>query len=204
MMDIVKPAGGRGPGVLVAHPWWGLNQTIRDYGAALAQEGFVVGLPDLFDGAVTTTIEGAKQLAHSNWPSATERLSKALNELAEATGGPVGAVGFSYGAFHLMRLLETDLPLRSLAIYYATFSPMPAGHAPVMAHLAEFDAEESTIDMQALSDALAASGPPNAAFTYAGMKHWFAESDRPEFDAAAAGLAFKQSVDFLRVTLPAK
>lgn len=203
-MDIVKPPSGAGPGVLVAHPWWGLNQTIRNYGAALAREGFVVGLPDLFDGAVTTAIEGAQQLAQANWPTATERLTEALHELAGATDGPVGAVGFSYGAFHLMRLLETDVPLRALAIYYATFSPLPAKHAPVMAHLAENDAEESTADMEALSAALAASGPPNAAFVYAGTKHWFAESDRPEFDTVAAGMAFGRSVDFLRSTLTQK
>jgi len=203
-MDIVKPPNGTGPGVLVAHPWWGLNQTIRDYGAALAREGFVVGLPDLFDGAVTTTIEGAQQLAQANWPTATERLRKALHDLAAATDGPVGAVGFSYGAFHLMRLLETDVPLRALAIYYATFSPLPARRAPVMAHLAENDAEESTADMEALSAALAASGPLNAAFMYAGTKHWFAESDRPEFDPAAASLAFTRTVQFLRATQTAK
>ena len=199
-MDILGPPGGTGPGVLVAHPWWGLNQTIRDYGAALAREGFTVGLPDLFDGAVTTTIEGAQQLAHSNWPMATDRLTKALNELAETTGGPVGAVGFSYGAFHLMRLLAADVPLTRLAIYYTTFSPLPAKHAPVLAHLAELDSEESTADMQALSAALAAAGPPNAAFTYAGAKHWFAESDRPEFETVAASLAFQRTVRFLRTT----
>ena len=203
-MDILSPPHATGPGVLVAHPWWGLNQTIRDYGAALASAGFVVGLPDLFEGAVTTTIEGAQQLAHSNWPNATDRLSKALNELAEATGGAVGTVGFSYGAFHLMRLLETDVPLSGLAIYYATFSPLPPQHAPVLAHLAENDAEESTADMQALSAALGAAGSPNAAFTYAGTKHWFAESDRPEFDASAAGLAFERTVQFLLATQATK
>lgn len=197
-MDILQPSGGTGSGVLVAHPWWGLNQTIRDYGAALAAEGFTVGLPDLFDGAVTTTIEGAEALAGSNWQTATERLTTALRQFAEATGGPVGAVGFSFGAFHLMRLFGTDVPLRSLAIYYATFSPLPATHAPVMAHLAETDPHESAEDMAALTAALASAGPPNAAFTYAGTTHWFAEADRPEFNAEAAELAFQRTASFLK------
>ena len=203
-MDILMPPNGSGPGVLVAHPWWGLNQTIRDYGAALAREGFVVGMPDLFDGAVTTTIEGAQQQAQSNWPTATERLTKALHELADKTGGPVGAVGLSYGAFHLMRLLETDVPLRALAIYYATFSPLPARHAPILAHLAEKDSEESAADMEALRAALTAAGPPNAAFIYPDMRHWFAEADRPEYAPEIAALAFQRTADFLRAPSPAK
>jgi len=52
-MEILFPAAGHGPGVVVAHAWWGLNQTIRDYGAALVDQGFVVGLVDLFEGRVT-------------------------------------------------------------------------------------------------------------------------------------------------------
>lgn len=196
-MDMLKPPGGNGPGVLVAHPWWGLNQTIRDYGAALAAEGFVVGLPDLFDGQIATTIEDAEQLARGNWEQAGPKLTTALSELAGATGSAVGAVGFSFGAFHLLRLLGTDVPLRALAIYYATLLPS-APHIPVLAHLAELDSEESPADMQALSAALTAAGPPNAAYTYAGMKHWFAEPDRPEFDGAAARLAFERTIGFLR------
>ena len=56
-MDILKPSRGAGPGVLVVHPWWGLNQSVRDYGAALVREGFVVGLPDVFEGHVVTEID---------------------------------------------------------------------------------------------------------------------------------------------------
>ena len=80
MMDIIKPTGGKAPGILIAHPWWGLNQTIRDYGVALARRGFLVGLPDLFDGQIATTPEGAEQLARGNWETAGPKLTAALNE----------------------------------------------------------------------------------------------------------------------------
>ena len=53
-LEILLPEGGSGPGVLVVHPWWGRNATVRDYGRALAELGFVVGLPDAFDGDVVT------------------------------------------------------------------------------------------------------------------------------------------------------
>ncbi len=38
--------------VLLLHPWWGLNQTIRDLADRLAGDGFTVMAPDLFDGTV--------------------------------------------------------------------------------------------------------------------------------------------------------
>jgi carboxymethylenebutenolidase len=81
-MDIVLPPSGRGPGVVVLHPWWGLNATIRVYGAALAQQGFVVGLPDLFDGAIADTIDGAETLLHKNFETGTEKARAAIVELS--------------------------------------------------------------------------------------------------------------------------
>lgn len=196
-MDILRPAGGAGPGVLVVHPWWGLNQSVRDYGAALAREGFVVGLPDVFEGHVVTEIDAAQKQIETYWEKAGERVGAAIRQLADDVGRPVDAVGFSFGGFHLMRLLDQKLPLRAVVAYYATH-PLPAQHVPVLAHLAAEDAFESSEDMAALVKALLAAGDPNASYTYPGTKHWFAEPDRPEYDADAARLAFNRTVAFLR------
>jgi carboxymethylenebutenolidase len=199
-MDILVPQGGRGRGVLVAHPWWGLNSTIREYGAALAREGFVVGLPDLFEGDITTRIEDAEKLIRKHWDGAEERLNRAIAELRSHSGttGSVGAVGFSYGGFHLLEALaRPDFPVTRVVTYYATH-PLPERHAPVLAHFAADDDYESAQDMAALATALASAGPPNAAHTYPGTRHWFAERDRPEYDSVAATLAFKRTVAFLR------
>ncbi|MDQ3554293.1 MAG: dienelactone hydrolase family protein, partial [Chloroflexota bacterium] len=46
--------------VLLLHPWWGLNQAIRDQADRLAGDGFTVMAPDLFDGTVLTTADDAE------------------------------------------------------------------------------------------------------------------------------------------------
>lgn len=195
-MDILLPSSGTGPGVLVAHPWWGLNQTIRDYGAQLAKQGFVVGLPDFFEGGIATTIEGAETQMRKYMEPAQPRLDAALAELgahSAVTGSGLGAVGFSFGGFQLLRAIEAgDQRIARLVAYYATY-PLPAEHAPIMAHLAADDPYESNEDMAALADHLG-----ETAYNYPGTKHWFAEADRPEYDAAAAELAFERTVAFLR------
>jgi carboxymethylenebutenolidase len=199
-MDILKPAGSKGPGVLVAHAWWGLNRTIRDYGAALAREGFVVGLVDVFGGETTTSIEDAEKLIRTHWDVADKRLTEGLAELGGSdavTGAGVGAVGFSFGGFHLLEQLGKAGPLTKLVTYYATH-PLPERHAPVLAHFAAEDEFESAEDAAAMTAALEASGPANVTYTYPGTKHWFAEADRPEHDASAAKLAFERTVAFLR------
>ena len=195
-MDILLPPSGTGPGVLIAHPWWGLNRTIRDYGAALAEQGFVVALPDLFEGDLTTSIETAETQIRKHWETAGPRLDAAFNALGEhraVTGNGLGAIGFSFGGFHLLEAIEQgDDRIARLVVYYATH-PLPAQHVPIQAHLAADDPYESREDMDALAANLGAS-----AHSYAGTTHWFAEADRPEYDAAAARLAFERTVAFLR------
>lgn len=195
-MDILLPPQGTGPGVLVAHPWWGLNQTIRNYGAALAKEGFVVALPDLFAGDTTTSIDTAETLIRKHWESAGPRLDAAFDELGKqrtVSGNGLGAVGFSFGGFHLLEAIERgDARIARLVVYYATH-PLPAQHVPILAHLASDDPYESQADMDVLT-----ANPGTNAYTYPGTKHWFAESDRPEYDSAAADLAFARTVAFLQ------
>jgi carboxymethylenebutenolidase len=201
--DIVLPPGGKGPGVLVAHPWWGLNQTIRDYGAALAREGFVVGLTDLFGGETTTEIDAAEGLIRKHWDKAGGGIEAAPGELGRhqaVTSPQLGAIGFSFGGFHLLASLGKELPLAGLVTYYATH-PLPERHVPVLAHFAADDDFESAADVAAMTAALKAAGPPNATEVYPDTKHWFAEADRPEYVAAAAKLAFGRTVAFLRERL---
>ena len=52
------------------------------------------------------------------------------------------------------------------------------------------------------SEAAGATLPAgSAAHIYPGMKHWFMEPDRPEFDADATELAYRRTVEFLRANL---
>jgi carboxymethylenebutenolidase len=197
VMDILLPTAGQGPGVLVLHPWWGLNQTIRDYGAALAHEGFAVGLADLFEGKTATTPAGAQALIEAEWFTALERIALALNELTKheaVASRKAGAVGFSFGGFHLLRLLGANDKIGAAAIYYATFPDANLSAVPVMAHFAEHDEFETDNDRGALLAKL----PASRGFIYPGTAHWFAEADRPEYRAEAARLAFERTVAFLR------
>ena len=199
VVDVLLPPSGKGPGVLVAHPWWGLNRTIRDYGEALAREGFVVGLPDLFAGETTTSIETAETLIRKHWDAAGDRLDAAFVELgshAAVTGARLGAVGFSFGGFHLLAQLGPKAWRGPLVTYYATY-PGTFEDTTMLAHFAEHDVHESDADRDAMIAAIA----PNVAHIYPGTRHWFAEADRPEHDAAAAKLAFERTVAFLKAHL---
>ena len=59
---LAMPERGEGPGVLVLHAWWGLNDTMRAVCTRLAEAGFVAFAPDLYHGKVADTIAEAETL----------------------------------------------------------------------------------------------------------------------------------------------
>lgn len=201
-MRILLPDTGSGPGVVVAHAWWGLNATIIAYGEALAAAGFVVALPDVFDGRVAVSIEEAQALADTAWsPDATTVYVDAVRKLAEhpaVTSPRIGMVAFSYGGYFALGLAgHPNLPLGGIATYYAT-RDLPETHVPVLAHFATSDAFESGESMEELATHLTARGEPGGAHFYPGTSHWFAEADRIEHVPEAAALALDRTVQFLR------
>src|SRR5512141_1259725 len=86
---LAVPPTGKGPGVLVLHAWWGLNDTIRAICTRLAEAGFVAYAPDLYHGKVTDTIAGAESLAKAldaNQHQATAHIAEATRFLSERAG----------------------------------------------------------------------------------------------------------------------
>lgn len=57
---LALPASGKGPGILVLHAWWGLNDFFKELCDRLAAEGYVAFAPDVHHGKLATTPADAK------------------------------------------------------------------------------------------------------------------------------------------------
>ena len=66
---LAVPHVGKGPGVLVLHAWWGLNDTIKAFCTRLADSGFVAFAPDLYHGKIADTIADAEKLVLLSTPT---------------------------------------------------------------------------------------------------------------------------------------
>ena len=69
------------------------------------------------------------------------------------------------------------------------------------AYLGHFAQNDDFIDPARAAAARETLSGANAAHLYPGTKHWFFESDRPEFDAEAAKLAYARTIEFLGANL---
>jgi carboxymethylenebutenolidase len=203
--DWSLPTSLPAPGVLVLHPWWGLNEFIRSFCDRLAEEGFAVLAPDLYHGKVAQTIPEAEKLrSKMNRQQAAEEIRAAAEALRTHPGvsGPaIGLIGFSLGGYLGLGLAQEGLDwLRCVILFYATRAGEYAGSpASYQAHFAETDPYVSKSGIQQFQKCLRAAERPAELYTYPGTGHWFMESDRPEaYNPQAAELAWKRTVFFLR------
>ncbi|CUS03343.2 Dienelactone hydrolase [Candidatus Promineifilum breve] len=199
------PPSGQGPGVLVVHAWWGLNDFFRGLCDRLAGEGFVAAAPDLYEGRVATTPEEAKRLRGLPKREPTNQtLLRAIVELRAnpAVVGPnIGVIGFSMGGHWALWLAQQPgLPLGATVTYYgARAGDYGNSQAPCLGHFAETDEWVSPASLKKLRKSLEAAGRVADFHTYPGTGHWFAETDRTDvYDSQAAELAWSRTVAFLR------
>src|SRR5260370_42594522 len=70
------------PGIVLIHEGWGLTGYTRHQARRLAETGYYVIAPDLFNGRMATSSEEAAELYQQFSPSAALRVEAALNVLA--------------------------------------------------------------------------------------------------------------------------
>jgi carboxymethylenebutenolidase len=204
---LASPAGGRGPGVLVMHAWWGLNDFFKGLCDRLAGEGFTVLAPDLYGGQVATTIEEATTLSKSLDEQATMAMVQGaidfLRSHPAVRGDRLGAIGFSMGGYWVV-LLSTLRPeaFGAVVVFYgAGEGDFGQARAAYLAHFCEEDEWEPREWVEKMEADMHSAGREATFHYYSGVKHWFFEADRLEHDPAAAELAWERTVEFLKEQL---
>ena len=190
-------------GVLVLHPWWGLNEDVRASAERLRREGYEVVSPDLFHSRVATTRDEAQALSgevSKNWQSAMTEIEGALEKLR---ADRVAVLAWSMGVWFSWQLAQAHPDrIRALVSYYGygEFEP-GAKLPPILGHFAENDEFDSVEDVRVVERKLIEDKHVVEFHIYPGTKHWFDEPSRPEYDKAASELAWKRTLAFLDTQL---
>jgi carboxymethylenebutenolidase len=202
-----QPKSGSGRGVLVLHPWWGLNDTLRGVCDRLAAASYSAFAPDLYHGQIATTLPEAEVLSHALDTRAKEAFAEIvvaadfLQRVAAPAGQPLAVIGYSLGAYFALVLSNTRPDLVSkVVVFYGTGAlDYTKARASYQGHFAENDPYEPTESVDALAAALQQAGRPAQFFRYPGTGHWFSEPDRSDaYAPAAAELAWQRTLKFLK------
>ena len=204
---LAVPRSGGGPGVLVLHAWWGLNDTFKGVCDRLAEAGFVAFAPDLYHGKVADNIAAAEALGKAldaNFLQAKAEIAQAtkfLNERVGQTDRGLAVIGFSMGVYYALDLAASDPDhIRSVVIFYGTGdADYSNSRAAYLGHFAENEQFEPEYSIENLEQSLRRAGRPVTFYTYSGTGHWFFEPDVLQaYNQAAASLAWDRTLAFLR------
>jgi len=203
---LASPAEG-GPGVLVLHAWWGLKPFFKTICDRLAEQGFTALAPDLYQGRIAKTIDEAKtyhaEFEQNGSEFMGETIKAAKKYLSSLSGSkPIGVMGFSMGAAWSMIVAAKEPDVSTVILYYGAYAPdLSQMKAKVLGHFAEVDEWEPLDGVKAAEKDMKDAGVDVTFHIYPGVAHWFVEEDRPEYDPAAASLAWERTLEFLRSSL---
>ena len=218
---VAVPDGGSGPGILLLHEIFGIDEFVRAKACELADAGYVVMVPDVFwrvqPGFVAPgTEEGVQQgMAMANCffgEVAPEQMGadlgaalQHLRGLAEVSGRKVAAVGYCLGgtlAFAVAAAADPD----ALVSYYGSgvagaLDRADAVTCPALFHFGGSDPFISNDDIAAVGDRFAGRDDVEVV-VHEGAGHAFENYDRPQFsDPVATAKSWPHTLRFLARTL---
>ncbi|MFN8411784.1 MAG: dienelactone hydrolase family protein [Anaerolineales bacterium] len=197
-------ADGNGPGILVLHAWWGLKPFFKQFCDRLAKEGFTVLAPDLYQGRIAQSIDEAMALREKcDFEFMGDIVNVAKNHLRDLVKNKIGVVGFSMGGgWALVLASTTPEEIAATVLFYGNdnvdYSKVTS---KVIGHYSDNDEWEPNEYVEKAFAAFKSAGVDATLHIYPGVSHWFFEEDRPEYDPAAAQLAWSRTIEFLKNTL---
>lgn len=205
------PETASGPGVLVLHAWWGLNDFFKSFCDRLSKAGFVALAPDLYNGEIATTVPEAEALLKKKGmfanPEATNKsVMGALKHLHSHPGviGKLGVIGFSMGGSWALWLSgEASEDIRAVVDFYSYGEgDFAKARADYLGHFATKDDYEPLEGIQKLETSIRSAGRNVTFHYYDNVGHWFFEENRPDaYNESAAKLAWDRTLTFLREKL---
>jgi carboxymethylenebutenolidase len=206
--DMVDPL----PGLIVVHEWWGLNDGVRAMADRLAAEGYIVLAVDLFGGKTAEFPPDARELmlaALQKPQLAEDNLRQAYEFIRDTGGAPrIGSLGWCFGgAWALNAALMFPDDLDAAVIYYgqvpADEERLAPLNVPILGLFAENDRGIPVASVRSFEQALENLGKDYEIEIYPNVGHAFANPSGANYDAEAASLAWKRTVEFLRTKLAA-
>ena len=197
-------ANGGGAGILLLHAWWGLKPFFKQFCDRLAAQGFTVLAPDMRDGQIATTIDEAKALMEkSNGEFVGDVVLAAKEHLRGMVSGKIGLVGFSMGAgWALIVAAAEGEQIGATVLFYGNeYADYGKITSKVIGHYSDNDEWEPNEYVDNTFAEFKKTGVDATRHIYPGAAHWFMEEDRPEYDPAAAQLAWTRTVEFLKKNL---
>jgi carboxymethylenebutenolidase len=198
------------PTVMVIHENRGLTEHIRDVARRLAKAGYYALAIDLLSpggGTPANEDQARDAIGKLDLARSVADAVAMVQQLALRKGGngKVGAVGFCWGGAFVNRLAVAAGPALAAGVSYYGPAPSPAEaarvEAPLLIQLAGLDTRVAAT-ARPWVEALKAAHKNVEAFTYPGVNHAFNNDTSAErYDAEAAALAWRRTVDFLKKNL---
>lgn len=202
---LASPTDG-GPGLLVLPSWWGLKPFFKQVCEQLAEQGYTALGLDYYQGRVGNTIDEAKALqeeVENDFEGMAAMVKSAKDHLASfQTGKPLGILGFSMGTDWAVITAANEADIAATILFYGGWSPdFSKMRSKVLGHYAETDEWFPFDKAREMGQKMKTAGVDVTLHYYPGTAHWFMEEDRPEYDPAAAKLAWDRTFEFLKENL---
>lgn len=204
---VARPAGKPIAGLVVLQEAFGVNRHIRSVADDYANDGLLAIAPALYDRiqpGVELGYEGDEKqrgltlARQSNPEDVLKDIAASIEYARQHTGGKVGVVGYCFGgtmAWLTATRLEPDVAIGYYGgriAHYATETP----HCPVMLHFGQLDPHIPKEEVDKVQ-----SAHPGVLIYWYDAGHGFNTGDRASYNDAAATLARRRSLEFLKKNL---
>jgi carboxymethylenebutenolidase len=202
--------GGKHPGLVVIHEWWGLNDQVKDETQKFAAQGYVALAVDLYRGKVATTPDEAHELMRGEPDDRGMRdLEAAFAYLAarpDVKADKIGSVGWCMGGGWSIKLAMNEPKLAACAVNYGALPTDAANiakiHAPVLGNFGADDQGITPDSVHAFDAAMKSAGKSVDVKIYDGAGHAFENpNNKAGYRPAAAADAWSRMTTFFKKTL---
>lgn len=209
---VARPAGaGPHPTVIMIHEFWGLSDEIVGKAEALADEGYLVVAPQLFQDSTARTVPRAiyqvMTTPQEKILSDLDAVFAWLNTQPEVALDRIAIMGFCFGgrsslqySLHNTQLAATVILYGSLVTDTAQLRSLPG---PVLGIFGGADQSIPLADVNAFEAALNEAGVPNTISIYEDQPHAFVTSIEAIRLGGPPGQAWAEVLAFLKANLQA-